>query len=195
MNFLKIVSLTSITLLLPIASQVHAIPPVDIQNLIQKRDAAFKECRSAYKAANYVKGFKESNASCKRAKKLFSQIEEQGWCERSKFSYENKHEFVSCDSTSLLSVSVDIDKDKDRPETSSIEAEWLLELHHSTSKTKQRDNIGFINFTCNEVDGARTMISVTDKKSGLSGAPFKSELKIDYDIKNSSPYILSLIHI
>lgn len=190
MSLLKLTSLASITILLPIASQVYAKPPVDIQNLIQKRGAAFKECQRADKAANYAKGFEENNTSCKLAKQLFSQIEEQGWCERSKFSYEDKHEFVGCDGTSLLSVSVDIDKDKDRPETSSLEAEWLLELHHSTSEIKQLDNIGFINFTCNEVDGARTMISVTDKKSGLSGAPFKSELKIDYDVKNSSPYIL-----
>jgi len=162
----------------------------DIPRLIQKRGAAYQECRTGHEAANYEKDYRENNSSCLLSDELEEELEREGWCERPKFNHEKEHKFVRCESTSLVSVFIEIDKKKDRPETSSLEAKWILTLYNGTDDSNQHDNNGFISFSCNDVDGAKSILSVTDKHSDVRGLPFVSELKIDYDIKTSSPYIL-----
>ncbi|MBL4853616.1 MAG: hypothetical protein JKY25_05185 [Robiginitomaculum sp.] len=190
MNFFKMMSLSSMVIILTIPSIAFAKPPVDIQKLIQKKDVALKGCIDGYKAAKYENGYMKNNPTCQLAEQLKFDINQKGWCLRWKFEHEAKEKYVSCDTTNHVSSHLDIDSKNDRPSTSSLEAEWLLPLYKSTDDVKKRDSIGFINFTCNDRDGARAMLSLKDGSSGLSGLPFKSELKIGYKLQASDAYIL-----
>lgn len=187
----KVIAVMCVINFLHVPLAAYAEPPADIQNLIQKRDVALKNCMNGYEAASYETGYMESNSICKSAKQLESEINQQGWCWRYPFAGEsNQDVYMSCDTINDVTAILDVDGSRDRPETSSLEAEWLLPLDNYHKDAVRRENIGFLSITCNDTDGARTMLSVTDEASGLSGLPFKSELQIGYVVKASSPIIL-----
>lgn len=189
MKFFRAVVVASVTLISP--AVVFAEPPANIRSLIDDRDVALKSCMDGYAAANYENGYMESNSTCQSAKQLKLEIQRQGWCWRQPFNSERGQDgYVTCDLLNDITALIDIDRSKDRPDTSSLEAEWLLPISSFHKDVEKRKNIGFLNFTCNDTDGARTMLSVSDEVSGFSGLPFTSELEIGYDLKTSSPYIL-----
>ena len=167
-----------------------ASPSQEPQKLIQQRNNALQICQDGHKAENYRAGYRESNSDCNLSNELSRKLEQQGWCEREKFKQEVEHKFVGCNTFNLVSGHFNIDKEKDRPETSSLEAKWLLSLETTSGLSDDDVPLGFISITCNGIDGARTLLSVADNTSGVSGLPSKSELDIGGDVRYSSAYVL-----
>lgn len=179
----KIRGLTSLLAFLYCPAICYASPPPDVQELIQERQEVMSKC--------YDDNYEKSSPSCIGGNNLENQIEQMGWCVRIKMKHEQDDSYVKCDTTKFASLHLDIKGVEDRPETSSLEAVWLLSLNEDDeTDVAASGKLSFLSFNCDKEFGARTMVSVADNSSGITGLPFQSEFFINHTAQATDAIIL-----
>ena len=165
-----------------------------IKNLIESREAAVKLC---------IEQLHDSiKPACISRDKLTKKIEQAGWCERWAIKPERTGKYVKCNTTNLRNVFIRIHKEHDRPEISALQAKWNLKLFDKgrTGLDPVEDiMVGQLSFLCDKKLGAKTILSVTDETSGVTGQPFISEFTIGFktlpsnaEISHSGPDITNI---